>query len=177
MQGRQVKRRTWVFIYCVAPPVASYQHDHCQELGHNHYYHTRPGSAEMRPLWVRKVRLDAQGRPEVGAMVGACAHAMVREGKVPCQFMIAQPSLASLVDVDETYTKELGVFGSMASLGGKGSLEGAMREVAQRFPLAQLSSAFLGNGVAEVAAAAEPKAGATTVKRTKLKSKKQSAQD
>ena len=143
----------------------------------NHYYHTRPRSAEMRPLWVRKVRLDAQGRPEVGAIVGACAHAMVREGKVPGQFMIAHPSLASLVDIDETYTKELGVFGTMASLGGKDSLEGAIREAAQRFPLAQLSSAFLGNGVAqaEVAAAAEPKAGATTVKRTKLKSKKQSA--
>ena len=129
----------------------------------------------MRPLWVRKVRLDAQGRPEVSAIVGACAHAMVREGKVPGQFMIAHPSLASLVDIDETYTKELGVFGTMASLGGKDSLEGAIREAAQRFPLAQLPSAFLGNGVAEVAAAAEPKAGATTVKRTKLKSKKQSA--
>ena len=49
-------------------------------------------------------------------MIGAAVHAMDHAKKVPTNFLIAQPLLASLLDVDETYTPQLAEFGTRADL-------------------------------------------------------------
>ena len=80
----------------------------------------------------RRVRLDQNGRPaHLSAMIGAAVHAMDCAQKVPTNIMIAQPSLASLIDVDETYTPRLAEYGVRANLAGKNSVEDLLADMAK----------------------------------------------